>query len=319
MKRTLLALLLCLVPSALFAQPSPYSPGLFGPVALTANTTTAAIPLSAKSNVPTAGSSWSVCNITLTATTISTLTFGVLGSPDGGITYKPVLIWEIATPATQATTMTATAADAYQWNCGAFTHFKYITSATFTATGAQLTLLASPNGQTSKSAPGGAPTTCASANNYVCLNAANNFTGNNTFGSSGAPVSTTFYATDPFTHFFRVTDGNFILAVSPTSILATTAFQIFTNNASVLQLGANNTNVITIEPSGGVSIGTGTPVDPGANNARVQGTLQAGVTATDPGCTTTAHVGKQWFDITTTTTVYKVCLNVAGTLTWVAK
>lgn len=61
-----------------------------------------------------------------------------------------------------------------------------------------------------------------------------------------------------------------------------------------------------------VGIGNGT-------QGTISGTLQAGVTATDPGCTTTAHVGKQWFDITTTTTVYKVCLNVAGSLTWVTK
>ena len=61
-----------------------------------------------------------------------------------------------------------------------------------------------------------------------------------------------------------------------------------------------------------VGLGNGTALD-------VSATLQAGVTATDPGCTTTGHVGKQWFDITTTTTIYKVCLNVAGTLTWVTK
>jgi hypothetical protein len=55
------------------------------------------------------------------------------------------------------------------------------------------------------------------------------------------------------------------------------------------------------------------------NSPDMTGTIQAGVTATDPVCTTTAHIGKQWFDITTTTTVLKVCLNVAGTLTWVVK
>lgn len=48
-------------------------------------------------------------------------------------------------------------------------------------------------------------------------------------------------------------------------------------------------------------------------------TLQSGVTTADPGCTTTAHVGKLWFNTTTTTTVLKVCMNVAGTLTWVTK
>ena len=49
----------------------------------------------------------------------------------------------------------------------------------------------------------------------------------------------------------------------------------------------------------------------------VDATVQAGVTATDPGCTTTAHIGKQWFNITTTTTTYSVCLNTSGTVGWV--
>ena len=43
------------------------------------------------------------------------------------------------------------------------------------------------------------------------------------------------------------------------------------------------------------------------------------VSAGDPGCTTTAHVGKIWFDVTTTTTAVKFCMNVAGVLTWVTK
>jgi hypothetical protein len=63
---------------------------------------------------------------------------------------------------------------------------------------------------------------------------------------------------------------------------------------------------------GAVAMGNGTPGDK-------TGTLQAGVTATDPGCTTTAHIGKQWFNTTTTTTVYQVCLDVAGTVGWVVK
>jgi hypothetical protein len=44
--------------------------------------------------------------------------------------------------------------------------------------------------------------------------------------------------------------------------------------------------------------------------------LPSSATSTDPGCTA---IGRPWFDTTTTTTVYKVCLNVAGTLTWVTK
>lgn len=57
----------------------------------------------------------------------------------------------------------------------------------------------------------------------------------------------------------------------------------------------------------------------GLGSGGIAGTLQSGVTASDPGCTTTSHIGKWWFDITTTTTVLKACMNVAGTLTWVVK
>lgn len=37
----------------------------------------------------------------------------------------------------------------------------------------------------------------------------------------------------------------------------------------------------------------------------------------DPGGTQLSDVGKLWFDTTTTTTVVKVCKNIAGTITWV--
>jgi hypothetical protein len=30
-------------------------------------------------------------------------------------------------------------------------------------------------------------------------------------------------------------------------------------------------------------------------------------------------IGKIWFDSTTTTTAFKVCMNVAGTMQWVTK
>lgn len=57
----------------------------------------------------------------------------------------------------------------------------------------------------------------------------------------------------------------------------------------------------------------------GGGASGIDATIQSGVTATDPGCTTTANIGKLWFDITTTTTAFKVCMNVAGTVGWVTK
>jgi hypothetical protein len=75
-------------------------------------------------------------------------------------------------------------------------------------------------------------------------------------------------------------------------------------------------------PRGGINIGTASA--PPANGLQVSGNaivgqLQVNPVTADPGCTTTAHIGKIWFDNTTTTTVIKACLNVAGTMTWVAK
>ena len=71
-------------------------------------------------------------------------------------------------------------------------------------------------------------------------------------------------------------------------------------------------NSFTRLGAGAMGVGTGA-------QGSIAGTVQAGVTASDPGCTTTAHIGKQWYNITTTTTVYQVCLNVAGTVGWVVK
>ena len=37
---------------------------------------------------------------------------------------------------------------------------------------------------------------------------------------------------------------------------------------------------------------------------------------TDPGCASTDDIGKFWMDNTTTTTVPKLCVDVAGTMAW---
>jgi len=36
----------------------------------------------------------------------------------------------------------------------------------------------------------------------------------------------------------------------------------------------------------------------------------------DPGCASTDDIGKFWMDNTTTTTVPKLCVDVAGTMAW---
>ena len=42
-------------------------------------------------------------------------------------------------------------------------------------------------------------------------------------------------------------------------------------------------------------------------------------TSTSPACSVAGDIGKFWFDNTTTTTVFKVCMAVAGTSSWVVK
>jgi hypothetical protein len=99
------------------------------------------------SPIALAKASWSMCSISITGTALTTATFGVLGSADGGVTYGVI---PIATPATQTTdsTVTVTASGGpYQFNCGTLTHVEFVTSGTFTATNISLTLTASPNAQ----------------------------------------------------------------------------------------------------------------------------------------------------------------------------
>jgi lysophospholipase L1-like esterase len=141
---------------------SPYSVNIFKPATpMTAtNQTSSAIPLGTVATLPKGGS-YSLCTITLTGSSLTTATFGVLGSADNGVTYVPILIWAIATPGTTATTATATAAGAYQFNCGALTHVKYVTSGTFTATSISLLLTASPNAQVAQAAGGSGTQTAA--------------------------------------------------------------------------------------------------------------------------------------------------------------
>jgi len=45
-------------------------------------------------------------------------------------------------------------------------------------------------------------------------------------------------------------------------------------------------------------------------------TLQSGVVSSDPGCTSSSHIGKLWFNVSTSTTVFKVCTNNGGTVGW---
>jgi hypothetical protein len=101
-------------------------------------------------NQPPFPSSWSVGSITLTGTSLTTVTFSVMGSSDNGSTYYALPIYTATSPgATPTTTMTATANGLYQVNLAGITNVKLVTSGTFTAASVSLTFVASPNGNIS--------------------------------------------------------------------------------------------------------------------------------------------------------------------------
>lgn len=145
---------LLIFPIILNAQ-SPYNTKIFTPaVVLTATAQTSA-PVALGNPSTGTASSWSVGTITLIGNTLTTATFGVLGSADGGVTYAPIAINAYGTPATVGTTATATTSGLYQVSLAGLTHIEFVTSGTFTATNISLLLTAAPNGAVGRSGGGG--------------------------------------------------------------------------------------------------------------------------------------------------------------------
>jgi hypothetical protein len=139
LKRWRKLLYLLLIPAALAAQINVNSTYLSSPLTATSQTS-APINLSNRS--------WSAGTIQLTGVSLTTATFGVLGSSDpacGSTTFQPIAINLFSTPGTVATTMTATATALYQVNLAGLYCIEYQTSGTFTATSITLLLTASPN------------------------------------------------------------------------------------------------------------------------------------------------------------------------------
>lgn len=121
---------------------SPYKNTTFRGVTLTATSQT-----STPSILSPSRDSYSSGTITLTGVSLTTATFAVWGSGDGGTTYNALGIETCAAPGTFATTQTATAAGCYRVSLAGLDHVEYVTSGTFTATSITLTLSASPNAQ----------------------------------------------------------------------------------------------------------------------------------------------------------------------------
>ena len=148
--------LLVLCASGLGLAQSPYSVTIFNPTVMTATSqTSAAIVLGRKQGSIWTAGSYAGANVMLTGASLTTATFAVQGSSDGGVNYFPIPINAILTPTTTAATITATAAGIYQVSLAGLTHIRFVTSGTFTATNIVLTLTASPNANVSRSAGGG--------------------------------------------------------------------------------------------------------------------------------------------------------------------
>lgn len=148
-----LSLFILLTALAAHAQPSPYSNALFNAVTMTATGQTSA-PIK-MAQYSASGGAFNLGTVTLKATTLTTVTFGVLGSADNGVTYFPLNIWNVLTPDTTATTATATATGLYQFSLAGITHIEFVTSGTFTATGVAFALTATPAPSVSKRVVGG--------------------------------------------------------------------------------------------------------------------------------------------------------------------
>lgn len=158
------AMFILLTAIAAHAQPSPYSNALFNPVTMTATGQTSA-PLK-MAQFSAAGGGFNLGTITVKATSLTTVTFGILGSADNGITFSPLNIWNVLTPSTVATTATATAAGLYQFSLAGMTHIEFVTSGTFTATGLSLVLTATPAPAVTKNGgSSGAPIVTSSVTN----------------------------------------------------------------------------------------------------------------------------------------------------------
>jgi len=91
----------------------------------------------------------SYCTFSVTANTLTTATFTIEGSSDGGTTYYPWAVAPLAGSATLASVLTAitvtTAPKMYVANVAGLTNFEIVTSSTFTATSVTVTPVCTSN------------------------------------------------------------------------------------------------------------------------------------------------------------------------------
>jgi hypothetical protein len=173
-RSVLLALALLGAPLS-YAAPlaSPFSNSIYPAQTFTAsNQTGSAIQLNGLTVPSQVGSSFASGTITVTGTSLTTATFSVWGSSDGGATYFVLpIINPLAAPSSSApaTAVTVTANGTYMVSLAGITHVELVTSGTFTATALSLTLTASPNGQVSRNRGGGSFTPPSGSGNQAYM------------------------------------------------------------------------------------------------------------------------------------------------------
>lgn len=139
--RAPLALVCCTLGLA-YAQTNPYNLSSYPAQTFTASATTGtAIPLQQNSS----GGSYGAGTISLTGTGLTTVTFQVQGSNDGGTTYFPLYITGVSDPTVTGSTITSTGNGLYSVSLAGLTHVRFVTSGTFTASTVVLRLTAAPN------------------------------------------------------------------------------------------------------------------------------------------------------------------------------
>lgn len=173
-----------LVPASVNAAPlaSPYSISIYPAQTFTAsNQTGTSIALNGLTVPSTVGSSFASGIITVTGTSLTTATFTVMGSSDGGGTYFALpIINPLAAPSSSApaTAVTVTANGVYMVSLAGITHVQFVTSSAFTATALSLTLTASPNAQVSQNkGAGGSFTPPSGSGNQIYATPANGSSG----------------------------------------------------------------------------------------------------------------------------------------------
>lgn len=162
--KIILALVLCLSIGVAPAQlASPFSNSVWPAQTFTATgQTSTVLQLNGlTTSTSTVGSSFASGTLTLTGTSLTTVTFAVMGSSDNGSTFYALPIYTVSSPtASPTSTITATANGQYQFSLAGITHIKFVTSGTFTATNVSMVLTTSPNASIAKggtSSGGGSP------------------------------------------------------------------------------------------------------------------------------------------------------------------